>query len=100
MTESEYQAYKEKAIEQDVLAVENRIRHAFNQGVECGRKLTGLKSVIDRNEVLNEFADWYGYGFQDSRFYRWLKDVLTTPNTPQDREETFSKLVEGMERVE
>lgn len=39
MTEREFQAYKEKAIAQDVLSVENRIRHAFNQGVECGRKL-------------------------------------------------------------
>ena len=56
MTESEFQKYKEKAIEQDVLAVENRIRHAFNQGVECGRRLVGLGLVIERQKILNRDA--------------------------------------------
>ena len=56
MTESEFQKYKEKAIEQDVLAVENRIRHAFNQGVECGRRLFGLGVVIERQKILNRDA--------------------------------------------
>ena len=58
MTEREFQAYKEKAIAQDVLSVENRIRHAFNQGVECGRKLqTQDGDTISRQDAIAEIYE-------------------------------------------
>lgn len=61
MTEREFQAYKEKAIAQDVLSVENRIRHAFNQGVECGRKLAQPQDgdLISRRALLKDMAENY-----------------------------------------
>ena len=57
MTEREFQAYKEKAIAQDVLSVENRIRHAFNQGVECGRKLQTQTQNKDYSIILGIDTD-------------------------------------------
>jgi len=61
MTEQEYQEYKNKAIAKDVLSVENRIRHAFNQGVECGRKMVypqveGITPTVVKPQE-NDFLD-------------------------------------------
>ena len=39
MSEDDIRAYKEKAIADDLASIENKLRHAFNQGVELGRKL-------------------------------------------------------------
>ena len=39
MTEEDIRRYKEKAITDDMFSIENRVRHAFNQGLELGRKL-------------------------------------------------------------
>ena len=39
MREEELRAYRNKAIEKDRNAIENRLNHAFNQGFEMGRKM-------------------------------------------------------------
>ena len=39
MREEELRAYRNKAIEKDRKAIENRLNHAFNQGYEMGRQM-------------------------------------------------------------
>lgn len=39
MREEELRAYRNKAIEKDRRAIENRLNHAFNQGYEMGRQM-------------------------------------------------------------
>lgn len=39
MREEELRAYRNKAIEKDRKALENRLNHAFNQGYEMGRQM-------------------------------------------------------------
>jgi hypothetical protein len=39
MREEELRAYRNKAIEKDRKAIENRLNHAFNQGFEMGRQM-------------------------------------------------------------
>ena len=43
MREEEYLQEKEKAIKDDLDVLENRIRHAYNQGVQMGQKLERAK---------------------------------------------------------
>lgn len=38
MTETELREEKERLIKNDLYSIENRVRHAFNQGYELGRK--------------------------------------------------------------
>ena len=39
MREEELRAYRNKAIEKDRRAIENRLNHAYNQGYEMGRQM-------------------------------------------------------------
>ena len=37
--------------------------------------------AISRAQTLNDYADWYGYGYRDNTFYKLLKDM--PPVTPK-----------------
>lgn len=49
-------AEKEKLIKSDISSIENRVRHAFNQGYDLGYK-DGLNSAKAKRETVTEFAD-------------------------------------------
>ena len=68
MREEELRAYRNKAIEKDRRAIENRLNHAFNQGYEMGRQMTRdlpvelqcvlckIRSEIEQKIEQEEFA--------------------------------------------
>lgn len=91
MRGEELRAYRNKAIEKDRKAIENRLNHAFNQGYEMGRQMakTSWIACSDKlpevgSEVLvcYEFkkhrsvyiADFYG----DGKFHGLDDEYLTT----------------------
>lgn len=91
MREEELRAYRNKAIEKDRQAIENRLNHAFNQGYEMGRQMAksswipvSEKKPEVGSEVLvcYEFkgrrsvyiADFYG----DGEFHGLDDEYLTT----------------------
>ena len=88
MTEREFQAYKEKAIAKDVAGCENRIRHAFNQGVECGRKLQTQPQEGDRAVSLNAVIDaieFFQINPQHFDFVNLIDDIKELPSVSQTK---------------
>ena len=49
-------AEKERLIRSDILSIENRVRHALNQGYDLGYK-EGLNIAKTKRETVTEFAD-------------------------------------------
>ena len=91
MREEELRAYRNKAIEKDRQAIENRLNHAFNQGYEMGRQMAKpswipvserLPEVGSEVFVCYEFkgkmsvfiADFFG----DGKFHGLDDEYLTT----------------------
>lgn len=52
------EAEKERLIKKDIVSIENRVRHAFNQGYEMGLKENKEQSgdAISRKHLLEEIA--------------------------------------------
>lgn len=57
MREEELRAYRNKAIEKDRQAIENRLNHAYNQGFEMGRQMAKPSWIPVSEKVPEIFAD-------------------------------------------
>ena len=60
MTEEEIRAFKEQAIGKDIKSVENRLKHAFNQGMELGMKIMADKykdANLVTTDAINKAVD-------------------------------------------
>lgn len=45
---------------------------AFDMAIKA---LESCEDAISRQQVQSEYADWYGYGYQDNWFYKRIKDL-------------------------
>lgn len=55
MTDEELLEIKEKAIKDDLFAIGNRIRHAFNQGYELGKRSMKIKDYIKIDKTSSQY---------------------------------------------
>ena len=69
MTYQEIQKAKEKMIHDDVLSIENRLRHAFNQGFELGCRVG--KEAVPMSVIEDIKAEI-------DKQYKWLKQTKLT----------------------
>lgn len=57
MREEELRAYRNKAIEKDRQAIENRLNHAFNRGYEMGLKMAKPSWIPCSERLLEEHKE-------------------------------------------
>ena len=79
------EAEKERLIKKDLVSIENRVRHAFNQGYEMGLKENKEQSgdAISREAVIELCEGWWlGHTKEDD----FVTEVRALPSvTPQQR---------------
>ena len=87
MNESE----KERLIKKDIASIENRVRHAFNQGYEMGLKESRSEipntcgDAISRKAVL-DLAEWFDLNQQHFTVANLIDEVENMPSVaPQQR---------------
>lgn len=87
MNESE----KERLIKKDIESIENRVRHAFNQGYEMGLKASSSEipntcgDAISRQAVL-DLAEWFDLNRQHFIVANLIDEVENMPSvSPQQR---------------
>ena len=85
------EAEKERLIKKDIESVENRVRHAFNQGYEMGLKESCSEipntcgDAISRKAVL-DLAEWFYINQQHFIVANLIDEVENMPSvTPQQR---------------
>ena len=91
---------KERLIKKDILSIENRVRHAFNQGYEMGlkeRKNT-CEDAISRQEAVEAFQMFREYESNRSN-KGWVNRIETVLNqlpsvNPQHTEAEIQKMQE------
>ena len=68
---NEFNRRKEKAIKDDLASINNRVRHAFNQGVELGKELAEeenrgeqeaceLCTLMHKGDTFYQMTSWDG----------------------------------------
>ena len=85
------EAEKERLIKKDIESIENRVRHAFNQGYEMGLKESCSEipntcgDAISRKAVL-DLAEWFDINQQHFIVANLIDEVENMPSvTPQQR---------------
>lgn len=85
------EAEKERLIKKDIESVENRVRHAFNQGYEMGLKESCSEipntcgDAISREAVL-DLAEWFSINQQHFIVANLIDEVENMPSvTPQQK---------------
>lgn len=77
------EAEKERLIKKDLVSIENRVRHAFNQGYEMGLKENKKQSgdAISREAVIELCEGWWlGHTKEDD----FVTEIRALPSvTPQ-----------------
>lgn len=70
---------KEKLIKADIASIENRVRHAFNQGYALGY-MEGKEKAKSQESVLNniraEIADLDDYDYDFEGYYKAVTDAV------------------------
>lgn len=84
------EAEKERLIKKDIVSIENRVRHAFNQGYEMGLKESRSENpntcgdAISRQAVMDYFRKWQPY--MATRLWDFEQELSELPSvSPQQR---------------
>lgn len=69
---------KEKLIKADIVSIENRVRHAFNQGYDLGFKVGKEKAKPQEPQTFKWCTDCREYDQEKHCCHRWSKAIRNT----------------------
>lgn len=75
--DKEYE-YSRELLEKTMAEI-NSLPSVTPESIEC-------EDAVSREQILNKYADWFGYGYADNWFYKQIKSLLSvTPTRKKGR---------------